>query len=425
MAGKIPDEIIQAIRDRVSIVEVVSSYVTLKKAGRNYLGLCPFHTEKTPSFTVNDERGLFHCFGCGVGGTIFTFMMKMERQEFPDAVAGLARRAGIALPDRREDSPAAQHREQLLRVNNFAAAFFRQALLRPDGERARRYLTERGVAPEISERYGLGLAPSSGAALARALANKGAPEALAIELGLLGRANDGRVYDRFRGRLMFPIRHSDGRVVGFGGRVLDGEGPKYLNSPESLLFHKGEGLYGLAEARNAIREVDRVVLVEGYLDALAVVQAGIEHTVATLGTALTIAQLRMLRRFTGNVTAFFDGDAAGQKAAERAFAICAEAGVWADGAFLPGGFDPDSYVRQRGAAATRQLLAQAIPLFDFYLRRIDPGVHAPVPARARAAAEVARVLALVRDPFAQDLLVRQAAERLGVSEQNLRRPTTV
>jgi len=425
MASKIPDEILQAIRDRLSIVEVVSAYVTLKKAGRNYLGLCPFHTEKTPSFTVNDERGLFHCFGCGVGGTIFTFVMKMERQEFPDAVASLARRAGIALPERREDSPGAQHREQLLRVNNFAAAYFRRALLRPDGERARRYLIERGVSAEISERYGLGYAPPHGAALARALANKHAPESLAIELGLLGRASDGRVYDKFRGRLMFPIRHSDGRVIGFGGRVLEGEGPKYLNSPESPLFHKGEGLYGLAEARAAIRDVDRVVLVEGYLDALALVQAGIEHTVATLGTALTVAQLRMLRRFTGNVTAFFDGDAAGQKAAERAFSICAEAGVWAHGAFLPNGFDPDSFVRQRGVAATSELLDQAIPLFDFYLGRVDPGANAPVPTRARAAAEVARVLALVRDPFTNDLLARQAADRLGVSEQHLRRSTAV
>ncbi|HVN84748.1 MAG TPA: DNA primase [Candidatus Binatia bacterium] len=425
MAGKIPDEIIQAIRDRVSIVEVISAYVSLKKAGRNYLGLCPFHNEKTPSFTVNDERGLFHCFGCGVGGTVFTFVMKMERLEFPEAVANLARRAGVTLPERRDDAPGAQHREQLLRVNNFAAEFYRRRLMRPEGERARRYLDERGVAAEIAERFGLGFAPADGTALVRALAKKGVPETLALELGLLARANDGRLYDRFRGRLMFPIRHSDGRVIGFGGRVLDGQGPKYLNSPESVLFRKGEGVYGLAEARAAIRDADRVVLVEGYLDALALVQRGIAHTVASLGTALTVAQLRLVRRFTRNVVAFFDGDAAGQKAAERAFALCAEAHVWALGAFLPSGFDPDSFARQHGVAATQQLLDGAVPLFDFYLGRIDPGSHAPVPARARAAAEVARVLSLVRDPFEYDLLVRQAAERLSVSEQSLRKPAAI
>jgi len=422
MAGKIPDETIQAIRDRISIVEVISSYVTLRKAGRNHLGLCPFHNEKTPSFTVNEERGLFHCFGCGAGGTVFTFVMRVERQEFPEAVATLARRAGVTLPERRETGPGAQHRERLLAVNNLAAAFFRHVLQRPEGEGARRYLAQRGVSPEIAERFGLGFAPGSGAALVRLLANKKLDAGSAVELGLVGRSADGRLYDRFRGRLMFPIRHSDGRVIGFGGRVLDGDGPKYLNSPESPLFHKGEGLYGVFEARQAIREADRVVLVEGYLDALALVQAGIAHAVATLGTALTVAQLRLLRRFSANVIAFFDGDAAGQKAAERAFAICAEAGVWALGAFLPTGFDPDSFVRQKGVDATRELLADATPLADFYLDRVDPGRQAPVPERARAAAEVARVLARVKDPFEYDLLVRQAAERLGVGEQTLRQP---
>jgi DNA primase len=422
MAGKIPDETIQAIRDRVSIVEVISSYVALKKAGRNHIGLCPFHTEKTPSFTVNDERGLFHCFGCGAGGTVFTFLMKIERQDFPEAVAGLARRAGVPLPERRADSAGSQHREELLRINDFAAAFFGRALLRPEGEQARGYLAERGVAPEIAERFGLGFAPATGNALARALEKKQAPLVSAVELGLLGRSTDGRLYDRFRGRLMFPIRHGDGRVIGFGGRILGGDGPKYLNSPESVVFRKGEGVYGLAEARQAIREADRVVLVEGYLDALALVQAGITHTVATLGTALTVVQLRLLRRFSGNIIAFFDGDAAGQKAAERAFALSAEAGVWAVGAFLPSGFDPDTFVRQHGREATDRLLAEAIPLAEFYLQRIDPGPQASVPTRARAAAEVARVLALIRDPFEYDLLVRQAAERLGVSEESLRRP---
>lgn len=425
MAGRIPDDTIQAIRDRVSIVEVISAHVALKKAGRNHLGLCPFHTEKTPSFTVNEERGLFHCFGCGAGGTVFTFVMRMERLDFPETVASLARRAGIALPERRDSSPGAQHRDQLFAINQFAKDFFRHMLGRPEGEGARRYLVKRGVSAEIAERFGVGVAPASGTALVRALTNRRFDLKLAAELGLAGRSQDGRAYDRFRGRLMFPIRQGDGRVIGFGGRILDGEGPKYLNSPESPLFRKGEGVYGLFEARQAIRDADRVIIVEGYLDALALVQAGIAHTVATLGTALTVAQLRLLRRFSTNVVAFFDGDAAGQKAAERAFALCAEAGVWAHGAFLPDGFDPDTFVRQRGVDATNALLTGAIPLADFFLTRINPGAQAPVPARARAAAEVARILALIKDPFEYDLLVRQAADRLGVGEQTLRRGQTV
>jgi DNA primase len=347
--------------------------------------------------------------------------MRTERLEFPEAVASLARRAGITLPERREQGPGAERRDQLFALNQFASDFFRHMLSRPEGEGARRYLATRGVAPDIAERFCLGFAPATGTALARALANRRFDAKQAAELGLVGRSQDGRVYDRFRGRLMFPIRQGDGRVMGFGGRILDGEGPKYLNSPESPLFRKGEGVYGLFEARQAIREADQVIIVEGYLDALALVQAGIAYAVATLGTALTVAQLRLLRRFSGNVIAFFDGDAAGQKAAERAFALCAEAGVWARGAFLQDGFDPDTFVRQRGLDATQALLAEAIPLADFYLARIDPGSQAPVPVRARAAAEVARVLAVIKDPFEYDLLVRQAAERLGVSEQTLRR----
>jgi DNA primase len=423
MAGRIPDETIQAVRDRVSIVEVISSYAALKKAGRNYLGLCPFHNEKTPSFTVNEERGLFHCFGCGAGGSVFTFVMRVDRLEFPEAVAALARRVGISLPETRASGPAAQRKEQLLAISEFAAAYFRQALLRPEGERARRYLAERGVNPAIAERFRLGFAPPMGTMLVSALTRKGIDLKLAAEIGLVGRSRDGRAYDRFRGRIMFPIRQSDGRVIGFGGRVLEADGPKYLNSPESSLFHKGENLYGLFEAREAIRDADRAVLVEGYLDALALVQAGIANAVATLGTALTVAQLRLVRRFSRNVVAFFDGDAAGQKAAERAFALCAEAGVWAQAAFLPEGADPDSFVRKHGGEQTSQLLQRATPLVDFYLQRLDPGKQAPVPERARAAAEVARVLTRIRDPFEYDILVRQAAERLGVSEQTLRRGT--
>src|SRR5215472_13275461 len=233
MARRIPDETLQAIRDRISIVEVISTYVSLKRAGRNHVGLCPFHGEKTPSFTVSEERGLYHCFGCGESGSVFTFVMKMERLEFLDAVAQLAKRAGVALPERSSgDDPAAQRREQLYAANARAQRFFQETLASPAGAGARRYLTARGLTDDTVGRYGLGFAPAGGSVLAGWLAKQQVPAAVALQAGLLGRADDGRVYDRFRGRVMFPIRDRRGRTIGFGGRTLGDEQPKYLKSPK-------------------------------------------------------------------------------------------------------------------------------------------------------------------------------------------------
>jgi len=423
MARRIPDETLQAIRDRISIVEVVSAYVSLKRAGRNHIGLCPFHGEKTPSFTVSDERGLYHCFGCGESGTVFTFIMKMERLEFLDAVTQLAKRAGVALPERGDDDPAARRREQLYAANAAAERFFRETLASAAGADARRYLADRGLTRETILRYGLGFAPAGGTALASYLSAQRIAPDLARHAGLLGRSDDGRVYDRFRGRVMFPIRDRRGRTIAFGGRTLGADQPKYLNSPETPLFRKGEGVYGAAEARDAIRSAGRVVLVEGYMDALVLVQEGIPYAVATLGTALTPAQLRLLRPLGGEELAvylFFDGDRAGRQAALRAFGVCAEAGVWGRAAFLPEGFDPDSYTRQHGATATGALLDAAPSLVDFYFdNRVPPG--ASLPQRTRVADDVRRVLALVRDDLYFELLARQAAGRLGLSESVFQR----
>ena len=415
MAGKIPDDTLQAIRERVSIVEVVSGYVTLKKAGRNYLGLCPFHSEKTPSFTVSDERGLFHCFGCGAGGTVFTFLMRADRVEFPEAVEMLARRAGVALPRHSEKDPGGDQRDELIELNETAQRHFRQMLQSPRGAVARQYLEKRGLRAAIIERYGLGFCPPNGSGLVPALAGKGSKIQKAVDLGLLGRRGDGSVYDRFWGRVTFPIRHGRGHILGFGGRTLGTEHPKYLNSPESSLFHKGQVLYGLFEARAAIRATERVVIVEGYLDALALVEADIGYTVASLGTALSATQLRLARRFAPEVVVFFDGDRAGQDAAVRSFTLCAEAGVWGLGAFLPEGFDPDTFVRAKGPAAALALLEQATPLADFFIRRLDPGPQASVPQRARAVERVGQVIAQFHDPLFS-LLARQAAQQLRVDE---------
>jgi DNA primase len=423
MARRIPDETLQAIRDRISIVEVVSAYVSLKRAGRNYTGLCPFHSEKTPSFTVSDERGLYHCFGCGESGSVFTFVMKMERLEFLDAVTQLAKRAGVALPERGDDDPAARRREQLYAANACAERFFREMLASAAGAAARCYLDGRGLRAQTIERYGLGFAPPNGAALASWLARENVPTELALQAGLLGRSQDGRVYDRFRGRVMFPIRDRRGRTIAFGGRTLGSDQPKYLNSPDTPLFHKGDGLYGVAEARDAIRAADRVVLVEGYMDALLLVQEGIPYAVATLGTALTPAQLRLLQPLGGDQLAlffFFDGDRADRQAALRAFGVCATAGVWGRAAFLPEGFDPDSYTRQHGAAATLALLDAAPSLVDFYFDALVPP-GATLPQRTRVADEVTRILARVANDVQFELLARQAAARLGVSEELFRR----
>ena len=418
MVRRIPDETLQAIRDRISIVEVVSAYVNLKRQGRNHIGLCPFHGEKTPSFTVSDERGLFHCFGCGESGTVFTFVMKIERLEFLDAVTQLAARAGVALPARDADDPAAQRREQLYAANAHAERFFREAMASAAGATARRYLGNRGLREATADRFGLGFAPPAGSALASYLERQQVPREIALQAGLLGRRDDGRVYDRFRGRVMFPIRDRRGRTIAFGGRALGDEQPKYLNSPETPLFRKGEGLYGVAEARDAIRQHARAVVVEGYMDALVLAQEGVPYVVATLGTALTVAQLDMLRPLGGEemeVFFFFDGDRAGRQAAVRAFNICAEASMWGRAAFLPEGFDPDSYAQQHGAAATLRLLDAAPPLVDFYFEVMLPA-GASLPDRARVTADFNRILTRVRSDVHRAVLLKRAEGKLNVGE---------
>jgi DNA primase len=427
--GRIPEEVLAEIRDRASIVEIVSGHVSLRKVGRNHLGLCPFHAEKTPSFTVSDDRGMFHCFGCGAGGNVFTFISKMENLPFPDVVARLAERYGVRLPERGEDDPARRERDDLFALNEKTARFFQRHLWEnAEAEPARRYLEERGIGQAVAERYLLGWAPAAGEVLVRRVQAAGRSLEHAIRLGLVS-ARTGKAghYDRFRGRLMFPITSSNGRVVGFGSRTVPGtvgdrpDAPKYLNSPETPLYRKGSQLYGLDLARNAIRDAGKALVVEGYFDVLALVEAGIEHAVASCGTALTVDQLRVLKRFTQEIVVFFDGDAAGQKAAEKSLPVFLEAGLWGHGAFLPAGDDPDTFVRREGADAARALLDQARTLFDFYLDRAI-GPRTSVPERAKVAAQVAQLVRKIDDPFAYDITVRRAAERLGIAEDLLRRP---
>jgi DNA primase len=416
--GLIREDAIREIRERANIADVVSDVVALKRRGRSVTGLCPFHTEKTPSFTVSEERGFYHCFGCGEHGDVFSFVMKTQSLTFPEAVRAVAERFGLPVPTE-ATSGARQRSEPLVAVNVAAAAFFRAQLRAPVGARCRAYLAERAVSADAIERFGLGFAPGGGDVLVRHLRANGHSLEDAATAGLIGRSSDGRLYDRFRERLMFPIQDLGARVIAFGGRILPGTPvtgdppPKYLNSPETPIFKKGQTLYGLGLARDAIRARERVIVVEGYLDVIAVAEAGIGEVVAPLGTALTVDQLRVLKRFAETVIACFDGDEAGRRAAAKSFPVFVEAGLWGRGVFLPAGDDPDTFVRQRGPQALIEEVEKAEPLVDAYVASLTGTRLDAVGRRAEAARDVARLLKSVQNPFEREALLRLAAYRLG------------
>ena len=418
--GRFGDNAIDEVKQRADIVEIVGTHVRLRRAGRNFVGLCPFHNEKTPSFSVNAERGFYHCFGCGAGGTVFNFIMKVEGLTFPEAVRSLARRYGVKLPENEESGPAAAEREAIARANQVAAEFFAHVLWNTnDGEMAREYLKSRGISVETARAFMLGFAPARPASLAKALEKRGLVEA-GVKLGIIKRDAMG-LHDGFRARVMFPIRDAQGRVIAFGGRVLDTRLPKYINSPESPAYSKTRTLYGLYEARPAIASQDRVIIVEGYFDVIALWQAGFRETVASCGTSLTADQLRVLARYTKNVMACFDGDDAGRKASLRALEVFLQAGLLGRGIFIPPGFDPDTLVRERGAAGLDELIAASELLVDYFLREQARAGKGSLAARAQAAERVAEMLRLVSNPFEFDLLARKAADVLGVGEDTLRK----
>ncbi len=416
---------IEEVRTRADIVEVIATHVRLRRAGRNFVGLCPFHNEKTPSFSVNAERGFFHCFGCGAGGTVFDFVMRVDGLTFPEALHALARRYGVTLPEPTErGGPAAGEREAFALANATASEFYAHVLWKTDeGAVARNYLKSRGITRDTAEVFSIGFAPVRPANLAASLRKRGLIDA-AIKLGLVKKDQGGEPYDMFRARLMFPIRDVQGRTIAFGGRVLDDRLPKYINSSESPFYSKARALYGVYEARQAIQKIDRVILVEGYIDVIALWQAGFNYAVASLGTSLTIEQLRLLARYTRNIVACFDGDAAGRKASLRALDVFLQTGLLARGVFIPSGDDPDTLVRKRGAQAFGELLEASALLVDFFLEDESGKVHGPngpLDQRAEAAKRIAEKLRLVGDEFQFNLLVRKAAGLLGLGEEVLRR----
>ncbi|MCX7673694.1 MAG: DNA primase [Thiobacillaceae bacterium] len=369
--ARIPDDYLRRLLDRTDIVEVIGRYLPLKRAGGNYVARCPFHNEKTPSFTVSPSKQFYHCFGCGAHGTAITFLMQHGGLAFADAVRELAAHAGLPPPEPEADAPARDAgRTRLIEIMAQAERFYRQQL--KASARAVDYLKGRGLNGRTAARFGLGYAPDAWRGLAQVFEDYAA-QAL-VEAGLVIVGEGGRRYDRFRDRIIFPIRNDRGEVVAFGGRILGAGEPKYLNSPDTPLFAKGRELYGLHEQRRAIQQAGTVLVVEGYMDVVMLAQHGVDHAVATLGTALTPEQARKLLRLAEEVVFAFDGDAAGRKAAWRALENVLP--HLPDGRrvaflFLPEGEDPDSYVRTHGAEAFRQHLRQALPLSDYFVEALS------------------------------------------------------
>ncbi|HEY6837216.1 MAG TPA: DNA primase, partial [Geobacteraceae bacterium] len=436
----IPDDKVAEIRERASILEVVGDYVSLKRSGANYQGMCPFHGEKTASFNVNPARGIFHCFGCGVGGNVFTFIMKIEGLTFPEAVRFLAKRTGVVIEDRAltpAEKQRQDERDTLYRINDLAAAFYRDILLKEKcGEPGRNYLERRGVDEATSEAYRLGFAPGSDAGdrwdrLVRHLEQKRVPLEAAEKLGLIRRRASGGYYDLFRNRLVFTIANTQGRVIAFGARVLDDSLPKYINSPESPIYRKSEVLFGINLARHAMREQGKAIIVEGYFDHLALFQAGVKNVVATCGTALTTGHVKLLQRYAGTVYTLFDGDSAGVKATIRSMELFLDEGLPAAVIELPSEDDPDSYIKTAGAEAFAERVAKARPIFDFFFRNLLQ--HADtrnVAGKVAVVEELTPRLLKIGNDIERQLYVKEIARVLGVDERLLqkkigRQPVTV
>lgn len=421
MEGNIPGTIIDQLRDRLDIVEVISQYVRLNRSGRNYFGLCPFHGEKTPSFSVSQEKQIYHCFGCGEGGNVFSFIMKIEGLTFPEAVRDLAAKTGFALPEINRFAAQNLSNKRLREALLWSARFFQYALGRPEGQSALNYLGKRGLTDNIRQEFELGFAPDRKDALRAFLHRKGYGEKEMVEAGLLI-VQDKKTYDRFRNRIMFPIRNQRGEIIAFGGRVL-GEGmPKYLNSPETPLYDKSKNLYALHLARESIRKEKQAIIFEGYMDVIAAHQFGIRNTVASLGTSLTQAQARLLRNQTEEVVIIYDADAAGQAASWRGIQILRQAGCLVKVGRLPDGKDPDDYLRRFGAEAFRQNVAdKALLLVDYQLKNLAGRYNLEKDEeRIRFHDKVCEVLLAVENAMDREDYLQKAAQMLRISPDSIR-----
>jgi DNA primase len=420
-----PQRFIEDLKQHADIVVVIQDYVSLKKTGATYKGLCPFHGERTPSFHVNRDKGFFHCFGCGVGGDVFKFLELHEKVGFQESVKLLAQRFGMALPELEqsdEQRASAAERETLLKIHEAAAAWFRQQLAMPAGARIRTQIADRDVSDATAEALGLGFAPPGRDALKRALLDRGFSQGHLLRAGLIVQRDEGSVVDRFRNRLMIPIRRDTGSVIAFGGRAVDADQqPKYLNSPETPIYSKGRTLYGLDLSKAAIRQGGFAVLVEGYFDYAQVYQAGFQAVVASCGTALTPQQAQQLRRFTAKVVLSFDPDAAGQGAAAKSCEMLVAEGFEVNVAILPPGEDPDTFVRRHGAQSYGERLRQSRPYLEYLLDRAAAGHNLNNDeGRVKFLTEMLPVAGRIPDLGARDRFADRLAHKARITEDVVR-----
>ena len=421
MPGRIPENILEDILNRINIAEVISGYLPLKRAGRNFKANCPFHHEKTPSFMVSPDRQIYHCFGCGESGNAFKFLMRYERLDFPEAVEMLAKKAGVVLPETQpQDSKAVSIATQVYKINELAALFYENNLRSALGAPAKNYLLKRGIKEDSLKLFKLGLALDKWDGLINHLRAKNISLSLIEKAGLILSKDGGGYYDRFRNRIIFPVFDIKSRPLGFGARVLDNTLPKYINSPETTIYTKGKHLYGLNYAKDSIRENDSVAVVEGYLDFIIPYQEGLQNLVASLGTAHTLDQLRLLKRYTHNVVMVYDSDAAGEMATLRSLDIFIEEEINVKVVSLPKGLDPDLFVRKHGADALKEKINEARNLFDYKLGILKTRHNSKeVDGKSNISLSMLETINKFKNAVLKSEYIRRLAQELDVREDAL------
>jgi len=422
LAQFIPESIVAEIRQTANIVSVIGEYVQLKRAGNNHVGLCPFHAEKTPSFSVNEQKQMFKCFGCGVGGNVYTFLMRLNNLTFPEAVKFLAHRYGIQIPTDHltaEQKKQLNERDQLFEINQTALTFFQDQLKKPPGKIAQKYIADRGLSKETQKHFQLGFAPEGWDHALRLFSRKGIALKLVEKSGLIIKKEKKGYYDRFRNRLIFPIKNINNQVTGFGGRVLDDSLPKYLNSPETPIYHKGRILYGLLESREHCRKKEHVFIVEGYMDLLAMYQNNIPNVVATLGTALTSHHIRLLKGYVENITLVFDSDQAGIQAAKRSVVLFLKEQVNARILVLPDGHDPDTFLAKWGTDAFLEQSKNAYGMIAFLIDTSLKEHGETIKGKINVINELKPILSEIDDAVVRSLYIKEISQRLNVDESSV------
>ncbi len=426
MSRGIPENVIEEIRQRTDLVDVVGEYLSLERRGKNMVGLCPFHGEKTPSFTVSPEKQLFHCFGCGASGNVFSFIMQMDNLSFPEAARFLAGKAGVRIPEQKKPSSTEDDlKARIYKLNNLAAKYYVYCLNNTSqGKKALEYLYERGIEQQTIEQFMIGYAPAEWSGFFNFATKKGVGSDLLVKAGLASPGREKGHYDRFRNRVIFPIYDISGKVAGFGGRLLDGsekQGPKYLNSPETPVFDKGSILYGMNLAREWIRREKVAIVMEGYTDVVTAFQAGIKNAVASLGTSLTTNQARTLRSQADTVITAYDSDSAGEAATWRGLSILQSTGCLVQVAELPEGSDPDDFIKENGKEAFLEITRNACPLMEYRLMQLSKRYDLTSDRERRDYTdELMDILQSAVNHVEQNFYLKRAAEELGVDEDALR-----